>query len=246
MAGGTQGHYVARVNSTEAAAMKAIGVMPEDWQDALGEAASPAVLESIDARVAEDRARGAVYPPAEDVFAAFRLTPFASVRAVILGQDPYHGPGQAHGLAFSVPDGCAPLPPSLRNIRAELLSDVGLPSPPSGSLVPWTRHGVLLLNTALTVREGIPGSHGGGFWNPVVDGVLAAIAANPELVAFLLWGRRAQDRARNIDSENQPHLLSAHPSPLSAHRGFLGSRPFSRANTALVLHGAAPIDWSLE
>ena len=226
--------------------MKAIGGMPEDWQDALGEAASPAVLESIDARVAEDRARGPVYPPADDVFAAFRLTPFASVRAVILGQDPYHRPGRAHGLAFSVPDGSAPLPPSLRNIRAELLSDVGLPSPASGSLVPWARHGVLLLNTALTVREGIPGSHGGGFWNPFVDGVIAAIASKPEPVAFLLWGRRAQDRARNIDSERQPHVLSAHPSPLSAHRGFLGSQPFSRANAALIILGATPIDWSLE
>ena len=189
--------------------MKAIGVMPEDWQDALGEAASPDVLESIDARVAEDRARGAVYPPAHDVFAAFRLTPFASVRAVILGQDPYHHPGQAHGLAFSVPDGCTPLPPSLRNIRAELPSDVGLPSPPSGSLVPWTRQGVLLLNTALTVREGIPGSHGGGLWNPVVDGVLAAIAAKPDPVVLLLVGRRAHDRARGIDSERHPHVLSA-------------------------------------
>lgn len=231
---------------SEAAATKGIGSMPDDWKSALGEAASPEVLESIEARVAEDRARGAVYPPADDVFAAFRLTPFASVRAVILGQDPYHRPGQAHGLAFSVPDGCAPLPPSLRNIRAELLSDVGLASPASGSLVPWARHGVLLLNTALTVREGIPGSHGGGLWNPVVDGVLAAIAAKPEPVAFLLWGRRAQDRARNTVSERLPQVLSAHPSPLSAHRGFLGSRPFSRANAALIILGATPIDWSLQ
>jgi uracil-DNA glycosylase len=223
----------------------AIGSLPDDWLSALGEAAFPAELESIDARLAEDQARGTVYPPAADVFAAFRLTPFASVRAVILGQDPYHRPGQAHGLAFSVPDSCAPLPPSLRNIRAELLSDVGLPSPPSGSLVPWARHGVLLLNTALTVREGTPGSHGGGLWSPVVDGVLAVIAAKPDPVAFLLWGRRAHDRGRGIDSERHPHVLSAHPSPLSAHRGFLGSRPFSRANAALVARGAAPIDWSL-
>lgn len=230
---------------SEAAATKAIGTMPDDWKDALGEAASPVVLETIDARVAEERARGRVYPPVVDVFAAFRLTPFASVRAVILGQDPYHRPGQAHGLAFSVPDGCAPLPPSLRNIRAELLSDLGLPSPPSGSLVAWARRGVLLLNTALTVREGTPGSHGGGVWDPVVDGVLAAISANPDPVAFLLWGQRAHERARIIDSERHPQVLSAHPSPLSAHRGFLGSRPFSRANAALVARGAAPIDWSM-
>jgi uracil-DNA glycosylase len=231
---------------SEAAATKAIGTIPADWRSALGEAASPAVLESIDARVAEDRALGTVYPPAEDVFAALRLTPLASVRAVILGQDPYHRPGQAHGLAFSVPDGCSPLPPSLRNIRAELLSDVGLASPPSGSLVPWARQGVLLLNTALTVREGMPGSHGGGLWSPVVDRVLAAIAAKRDPVAFLLWGRRAHDRARGIESERHAHVLSAHPSPLSAHRGFLGSRPFSRANVALVARDAAPIDWSLE
>jgi uracil-DNA glycosylase len=229
-----------------AAATKAIGTLPDDWTSALGEAASPAVLESIDGRVAEDRARGTVYPPAGDVFAAFRLTPFALVRAVILGQDPYYRPGQAHGLAFSVPDGCAPHPPSLRNIRAELLSDVGLPSPPSGSLVPWARQGVLLLNTALTVREGIPGSHGGGLWNPVVDGILAAIEAKPDPVAFLLWGRSAHDRARGIDSERHPLVLSAHLSPLSAHRGFLGSRPFSRANAALIARGVAPIQWSLE
>jgi uracil-DNA glycosylase len=219
--------------------------MPDDWKGALGKAASPEALESIDARVARNRAQGPVYPLPDDVFAALRLTPFASVRAVILGQDPYHRPGQAHGLAFSVPDGFMPPPPSLRNIRAELLSDLGLAAPISGSLARWADHGVLLLNTALTVREGLPGSHGRSLWDPVVAGVLAAITAKREPVAFLPWGRHAQEWARLIDGERHPLVLSAHPSPLSAHRGFLGSRPFSRANAALVERGASPIDWSL-
>jgi uracil-DNA glycosylase len=225
--------------------MRDIGTLPGDWSDAIGEAASCEVLKSIDARVAVDRARGAVYPPAADVFTAFRLTPFGSVRAVILGQDPYHRPGQAHGLAFSVPDGCAPLPPSLRNIRAELLSDLGLAAPPSGSLARWADHGVLLLNTALTVREGSPGSHGRSFWEPFIAGAIAAIAEKTEPVACLLWGRHAQGWARRVDGDRHPLVPSAHPSPLSARRGFLGSRPFSRANAALAERGAAPVDWSL-
>lgn len=220
--------------------------VPGPWRAQLSGAIADPRFATLAAFVAAERRQVDVYPPPNLVFHALALTPPQAVRAVILGQDPYHRPGQAHGLAFSVPDGCAPLPPSLRNIRAELLSDVGLPSPPSGSLVPWARHGVLLLNTALTVREGMPGSHAEGLWDPVIDGILAVIAAEPDPVAFLLWGRRAQDRARGIDSERHPQVLSAHPSPLSAHRGFLGSRPFSRANAALVARGAAPIDWSLE
>ncbi len=225
--------------------MDHIGTLPGDWTEAIGEAASREVLESIDARVALDSDRGAVYPPAADVFAAFRLTPFACVRAVILGQDPYHRPGQAHGLAFSVPDGCAPLPPSLRNIRAELLSDLGLAAPASGSLAPWADHGVLLLNTALTVRHCSPGSHGRTFWDPFIAGTIAAIAAKDEPVAFLLWGGHAQGWARLIDGDRHPLVPSAHPSPLSARRGFVGSRPFSRANAALIERGALPLAWSL-
>ena len=229
----------------EAAATKAIGTLPGDWIAAIGGAASREALQSIDARVAFDRARGAVYPPAADVFAAFRRTPFACVRAAILGQDPYHRPGQAHGLAFSVPDGRAPLPPSLRNIRAELLSDLGFAAPASGSLARWADHGVLLLNTALTVREGSPGSHGRSFWEPFIAGAIAAIAEKTEPVAFLLWGRNARGWARLIDDDRHPLVPSAHPSPLSARRGFLGSRPFSRANAALAERGATPVDWSL-
>ncbi len=165
---------------------------------------------------------------------------------MILGQDPYHRLGQAHGLAFSVPDGRAPLPPSLRNIRAELLSDLGFAAPASGSLARWADHGVLLLNTALTVREGSPGSHGRNFWVPFIAGAIAAIAGKSEPVAFLLWGRHAQGWARLVDGDRHPLVPSAHPSPFSARRGFLGSRPFSRANAALLERGALPIDWSLE
>ena len=230
---------------TEGPATKAFEAIPDDWMNALGEAASTAVLELIDRRVAEARARETVFPPAADVFAALRLTRFASVRAVILGQDPYHRPGQAHGLAFSVPYGCAPLPPSLRNIRAELLSDVGLPSQPSGSLVPWARHGVLLLNSVLTVESGKAGSHSGWGWEQFTDAVIKAVNDQPGPTAFLLWGRAARTKARLVDRNRHVVHEAGHPSPLS-YRHFKGRAGFAEVNGALVARGFAPIDWSLD
>ena len=226
------------------AALKDIGTLPGDWGDAM---ARPRLARSSSRSTRRSVGPGPSggLPAAAYVFAAFRLTPFARVRAVILGQDPYHRPGQAQGLAFSVPDGCSNSHPPCGTSAPKLLSDLGLAAPASGSLASWADHGVLLLNTALTVREGSPGSHGRAFWDPFIAGTIAAIAEKKEPVAFLLWGRHAQDWARLIDGEQHPLVLSAHPSPLSARRGFLGSRPFSRANAALAERGATPVDWSL-
>ena len=193
-----------------------------------------------------ERAYGAsvVYPPREDLFAALRLTPPEAVRAVILGQDPYHGPGQAHGLSFSVPEGVA-LPKSLRNIYRELSEDLGCPPPESGCLVPWAEQGVLLLNTALTVEAGKAGSHRGFGWERFTDGVIAATNALPQPIAFILWGNHAMKKQALIAAETPRLVLTGpHPSPLSAYRGFFGSRPFSRVNAFLAEQGAEPIRWT--
>ena len=194
-----------------------------------------------------EREDGPVYPPIERVFRALELTPLDEVRVVILGQDPYHGPGQATGLAFAVPPG-AKLPPSLRNIYRELADDLGIAPPPTGDLSGWARQGVLLLNAALTVRGGAAGSHAGAGWEAVTDAAVAAVAARTKPSVFMLWGSHAQtkaDRVVGLD-ENGPHLLlrSPHPSPLSAYRGFFGSQPFSRANAFLQAHGRPSVDWS--
>lgn len=223
----------------------AIGTIPADWQVALGAAASPEALDPIAAFVAEQRALGSVFPDREHVFAALAATTYAAVRAVILGQDPYPAAGHAEGLAFSVPDDVRPLPPSLRNILAELHADLGFVLPDGGSLAPWARHGVLLLNTVLTVREGGPGSHRGQGWEALTDAIVAAVVAKDEPVAFLLWGKHAQVKGRLINERRHVVLRAAHPSPLSARRGFLGTRPFSTANRELVRRGALPVDWGL-
>ncbi|MBQ6160909.1 MAG: uracil-DNA glycosylase [Oscillospiraceae bacterium] len=218
--------------------------------------------------------RETVYPPREDWFAAFRLTPPARVRAVILGQDPYHEPGQAMGLAFSVRAGVK-LPPSLRNIYRELEADLGVPAPQSGDLTPWAEQGVLLLNTVLTVAAGRADSHRRLGWQAFTDEVLAALLRLPQPVAFVLWGAPAQRAYAQATGNRQPAtenlpclqgrgtglkagggvlsdnrpvprliLQAPHPSPLSAYRGFFGSRPFSQINTFLTAHGEAPIRWS--
>src|SRR5258708_4120447 len=212
--------------------MNAIGVLPLDWREAIGAAASDNRLAHLDAVVSERRARGDVYPSAEDVFAAFRLTPYASVKAVILGQDPYHGPGQAHGLAFSVPTG-KQIPPSLRNIRAELMDDIGVPIPASGSLVRWAEHGVLLLNTILTVDRGSAGSHKSIGWQDLTTAAILAIVRLQRPVAFLLWGKFASNAAGAVHSARAVVLTTSHPSPFSARKGFRHSRPFSTANRLL-------------
>jgi uracil-DNA glycosylase len=218
--------------------------IPTDWRVALSDATSSGSFEALTAFVTAERARRdtAIYPKETDVFAALRLTPLARVRAVIIGQDPYHGEGQAHGLAFSCLS--RPWPPSLRNILDEWQRDLREPGlPPTGSLELWARHGVLLLNVVLTVRQGEPDSHRRQGWEKFTDAVVRAVASKPESVAFLLWGRKAQRKAASI---REPHfaLRASHPSPFSV-RGFRNRRPFTTANRELERRGAQPIDWTL-
>lgn len=217
--------------------------MKTDWNPVLrGEFAKPYWTE-LQQFVATERARTTVYPPAPEVFAALHLTPYADVKAVILGQDPYHGPRQAHGLCFSVREGVEP-PPSLQNIFKELEADLGIPPPNHGCLEHWARQGVLLLNASLTVRAGRAASHQGKGWETFTDEVLRAVNAKEELVAFILWGASAR-RKRALISSRHEVIESAHPSPLSAANGFFGSRPFSRTNAALAEAGREPIDWRI-
>ena len=215
-----------------------------DWNPVLrGEFAKP-YWPQLQQFVAEQRAAYRVYPPDDEVFAALHLTPFADTRVVILGQDPYHGPGQAHGLCFSVRDGVA-IPPSLANIHKELHTDLGLAIPAHGNLERWARQGVLLLNTTLTVRAGQAASHHGKGWELFTDEVLKAVNGKSQRVVFILWGSNARKKKSLLDLSRHVVIESAHPSPLSAHNGFFGSRPFSRANAALTAAGLEPIDWSL-
>ena len=192
---------------------------------------------------AEKAAGKRIYPPGDQIFRAFDLTPFDKVKVVILGQDPYHGHGQAHGLSFSVAHGVAP-PPSLQNIYRELRDDLGIAHPGHGNLESWARQGVLLLNSCLTVEDGRAGSHQGQGWEPFTDAVIAALNHERAHLVFILWGRKAQDKGAVIDRDRHLVLKSAHPSPLSASNGFLGSRPFSAANAWLESHGMTPVDWT--
>ncbi len=218
--------------------------MRTDWNPVLrGELAKP-YWADLQAFVAAERDRHPVYPPHDDVFAALHLTPWSETKVVILGQDPYHGPGQAHGLAFSVRPGVPP-PPSLRNIFTELRADLGIPPPRHGCLEAWARGGVLLLNTTLTVRGGASASHQRRGWETFTDEVIMAVDAKPERVVFVLWGASARRKKALVDRDRHVVLESAHPSPLSASNGFFGSRPFSRANAALVEAGRQPVDWQL-
>ena len=222
--------------------------VPESWRAAL-----EPVLASAKSRAlaqflrAEEAAGKAIYPPRGQRLASLALTPLDRVKVVIIGQDPYHGPGQAHGLSFSVPDGVR-IPPSLTNIFKEQAADLGLPRPGSGNLTPWARQGVLLLNAVLTVEQGQPGSHQGEGWEEITDAVIAAVAAKAEPCVFLLWGSHAQKKAQSVPGSLASHhliLTAPHPSPLSAHRGFLGCRHFSQANAFLEAQGRGKIDWRL-
>lgn len=194
--------------------------------------------------MAAERVRGPVYPAVDDVFAALHLTAYADTKVVLLGQDPYHGPGQAHGLCFSVRRGVPP-PPSLRNIFRELNADIDCPIPTHGCLESWARRGVLLLNTTLTVRAGQAASHQGQGWEIFTDQVIRSVAAKTEHVVFILWGAPSRKKKALIDTSRHTVIESAHPSPLSAHHGFFGSRPFSRANQALEDHGQEAVNWCL-
>lgn len=218
--------------------------MTTDWNPLLRTEFDQDYWVSLQEFVASERAQGPVYPPHAEVFTALHLTAYAQTRVMILGQDPYHGAGQAHGLAFSVRDG-VPIPPSLVNIHKELAADLGLPVPTHGNLEAWARNGVLLLNTTLTVRSGQAASHQGKGWETFTDRVIRVVDAKPDHVVFILWGSHARKKKVLIDRGHHTVLESAHPSPLSAHNGFLGSRPFSAANEALLAHGQRPVDWSL-
>jgi uracil-DNA glycosylase len=215
-----------------------------DWNPLLrGEFAKP-YWPDLQSFVASERARYTVYPPDGEVFAALHLTPYAETRVLILGQDPYHGPRQAHGLCFSVRHGVR-IPPSLANIHVELHDDLGLQPPDHGNLEAWAHQGVLLLNATLTVRAGRAASHQGRGWETFTDEVIRTVAAKDQPVVFVLWGSYARRKKALVDTSRHTIIESAHPSPLSAHNGFFGSRPFSRANAALVAAGLDPVDWRL-
>jgi uracil-DNA glycosylase len=216
-------------------------ILPFDWRDILAGELSSEYFAKLVQFVDDERRSHVVFPSDEDLFSAFRFCSYSECRVVILGQDPYHEKGQAHGLAFSVPDG-APQPPSLANIFRELQADLSIPRPSSGCLVGWAKQGVLLLNTVLTVREGEANSHKGRGWERFTDAVIGRISDKQSAVVFVLWGAGARSTKKLIAPR---HIVieSAHPSPLSAYRGFFGSRPFSRVNKALVDAGQSPIEW---
>ncbi len=215
------------------------------WYDALKEEFSKPYYASLYKTVREEYASHVVYPPSRDIFNAFHLTPLEKVKVVILGQDPYHEPGQAHGLSFSV-KGDVAVPPSLVNIYQELSYDLGCYIPDNGDLTKWAEQGVLLLNTLLTVRAHAAFSHKGIGWETFTDAAIRAVAAQDRPVVFILWGRPAQAKSSFITNPKHLVITSPHPSPLSAHRGFFGSRPFSRANDFLKANGVEPVDWQIE
>jgi uracil-DNA glycosylase len=218
--------------------------MATDWNPLLRDQFEMTYWRDLQAFVAEERLHHPVFPPHDEVFTALHLTAHADVKALILGQDPYHGPGQAHGLCFSVRRGVR-VPPSLANIHKELHSDLGLEIPQHGNLEAWARRGVLLLNATLTVRAGSAASHQRHGWETFTDQVIRVVNDKEEPVVFILWGASARRKRELIDTTRHSIIESAHPSPLSAHNGFFGSRPFSRTNEALETAGREPVDWSL-
>lgn len=217
--------------------------LPQSWQDAVGEELHKPYFRELTEFVRQERARGPVYPSPDEVFAALGATPYERVKVVILGQDPYHGEGQGHGLCFSVRPGVR-TPPSLRNIYKEMHEELGHPLPEHGYLMPWAEQGVLLLNAVLTVRAGEANSHKNKGWEIFTDAVIRAVSAREDPVVFVLWGNYAKKKLRLIDQERHIVVQGAHPSPLSAKR-FLGSRPFTQINEAVRAQGHEAIDWRL-
>ncbi|OWP35748.1 uracil-DNA glycosylase [Limosilactobacillus fermentum] len=215
-----------------------------DWWPVLKPQFETANYQQLHNFLVDEYGHQQIYPEMHHIFEAFNWTPFSKVKVVILGQDPYHGPGQAHGCSFSVLPGVA-VPPSLQNIYKELQADLGCPPVKHGYLRSWAEQGVLLLNSVLTVRAGQAYSHQGHGWEQLTDAAIVALSKRPAPVVFILWGRAARDKKRLIDLKRNFVVESAHPSPLSAYRGFFGSRPFSKTNQFLEMTGQAPINWQL-
>ena len=219
--------------------------MEESWKTLLSDEFKQPYFKQVTEHIKTEKEQGkTIYPPGSLIFHAFEATPVEQVKVVILGQDPYHGPKQAHGLSFSVQKGVPP-PPSLINIFKELHEDTGMPIPNHGYLEKWALQGVLLLNASLTVRAGEPMSHAKIGWHHFTDAVIRTLSQKREHLVFLLWGKFAQDKIKLIDEHKHCILKSAHPSPLSAHNGFFGNRHFSKTNDYLMKHGIDPIDWAL-
>jgi len=215
------------------------------WKQRIGSYLDRPDMQALATFLRDEKARGkTIYPPGPEIFNAFAHTPFDRVRVVILGQDPYHGPGQAHGLSFSVRPGVR-VPPSLQNMFKEIEACLGLPRPAHGDLTPWADRGVLLLNAVLTVEAGVAGSHQGKGWEGFTDAAIDALNRERDGLVFMLWGSHAQKKGQLIDTRRHLVLRSVHPSPLSAHRGFMGCGHFAKANAWLEAHGEPPIDWSL-
>ncbi|MCY7355533.1 MAG: uracil-DNA glycosylase [Lysobacter sp.] len=215
------------------------------WKARIGDYLQHDDIRALSTFLRQRKAAGArIYPPGPQIFAAFDATPFDTVKVVVLGQDPYHGAGQAHGLCFSVAPGVS-VPPSLDNIFKEIQRDLGIARPDHGYLMPWAQRGVLLLNAVMTVEDGRAGAHQGKGWEGFTDHVVDVLNRESENLVFLLWGSYAQAKGKVIDTRRHRVLKTTHPSPLSAHRGFLGSGHFSATNEYLARHGQAPIDWSL-
>lgn len=224
--------------------MKAAHGLEPSWFKRLRLELEAPYMKALQVFLAEEARRQTLYPPVSEMFNAFTLTPFEQVRVVIIGQDPYHGPGQANGLCFSVAQGVRP-PPSLMNIFREIGSDLGAPMPPHGDLTPWARQGVLLLNTVLSVAAKQANSHRGRGWEQFTDAVIDVLNRERAGLVFLLWGAAAAKKTAMIDATRHLILKAPHPSPLSAYRGFLGCRHFSQVNAYLRARGQAPIDWAI-
>lgn len=219
-------------------------MLPEDWRELLADEFEQPYMQSLQDFLTSEQNHGKIiYPAANHIFTAFNLTPLYKVKVVILGQDPYHGPDQAMGLSFSVPKALKKLPPSLKNIYKELNADLGIPVPTSGDLTSWAKQGVLLLNATLTVEASKAGAHQKLGWEAFTDKVIQVLNEQCEGLVFILWGSYAQKKGTIINSERHCVLKSAHPSPLSAHRGFFGSSPFSHINQYLSRNSQAEIDW---
>jgi uracil-DNA glycosylase len=218
--------------------------IPESWKKILEDEFDKSYFFKLKSFLEQERKKYNIYPPMKDIFSAYNSMKFEDVKVVILGQDPYHGINQAHGLAFSVKEGIT-LPPSLKNIFQELVNDIGCGYPKDGNLQKWANQGVLLLNVVLTVRAAEANTHKGKGWEYFTDATIKAISENLDNVVFILWGRPAQMKEKLIDTSRHLVLKAPHPSPLSAYRGFFGSKPFTKTNNYLIAHAKSPIDWCL-